>query len=82
MKKQNTTIATTIATAEKRVIKHEIATLKKAQRKVVSDRKKEQNRITREIEKLDRQSLNVSKATAREFERITRRIHILQGRLS
>lgn len=72
---------TTIATAEKRVIKAEIAATKKALRKIESDRKKEQLRIIIQIRKLERGYTKATNACRRESATATRRMAILQGRL-
>lgn len=72
---------TTIATAEKRVIKAEIATLKRASRKVDADRKKEQGRITAEIRKLERLYTKNTNASRNAGKTILRRLAILEGRL-
>ena len=72
---------TTIATAEKRVIKAEIATLKRASRKVDADRKKEQQRITTEIRKLERLYTKNTNASRNAGKTILRRLAILEGRL-
>jgi DNA-binding transcriptional regulator GbsR (MarR family) len=72
---------TTIQAAEKRVIKAEIATLKKAFRKVDADRKKEQSRITTEIRKLERLYTKNTNASRTAGLTILRRLAILEGRL-
>lgn len=72
---------TTIATAEKRVIKAEIATLKRASRKVDFDRKKEQRRIANEIRKLERLYTKNTNASRNAGKAILRRLAILEGRL-
>jgi DNA-binding transcriptional regulator GbsR (MarR family) len=72
---------TTIQAAEKRVIKAEIATLKKAFRKVDADRKKEQSRITTEIRKLERLYTKNTNASRTACLTILRRLAILEGRL-
>ena len=72
---------TTIATAEKRVIKSEIAVTKKAIRKIESDRKKEQLRIIGEIRKLERGYTKSTNSCRREMATATRRLAILEGRL-
>lgn len=72
---------TTIAAAEKRVIKAEIATLKRASRKVDADRKKEQGRITTEIRKLERLYTKNTNASRNAGKTILRRLAILEGRL-
>lgn len=72
---------TTIATAEKRVLKAEIAATKKALRKIESDRKKEQLRIIGEIRKLGRGYTKSTNACRRESATATRRLAILEGRL-
>lgn len=75
------TKTTTLATAEKRVIKAEISTLKKAVRKVDADRKKEQSRITTEIRKLERLYTKNTNASNRAKASAIRRLGILEGRL-
>lgn len=72
---------TTIAAAEKRSIKSEISTLKKAHRKIDSDFIAEDKRIGREIQKLKTQHLRALKSTRLEMHKITRRLSILQARL-
>ncbi len=72
---------TTNAAAEKRVLKAEIATWKKAARKVAADRKKEQSRITTEIRKLERLYTKTTNACRSAEKNIFRRIAILEGRL-
>ena len=72
---------TTIATAEKRIIKAEISTLKRAARKVDADRKKEQRRITTEIHKLERLYTKNTNASRTAGKTILRRLAILEGRL-
>lgn len=72
---------TSISTAEKRVIKAEIKTLKRAVRKITSDSVIEAKRIDRAREELDRQYLRVSKSYDRETKSACRRISILEGRL-
>ena len=72
---------TTIASAEKRVIKAEISTLKRAARKVDADRKKEQRRITTEIRKLERLYTKNTNASRTAGLGILRRLAILEGRL-
>jgi len=71
----------TIAAAEKRVITHEISTLKKAARKIIADDSKEQKRLLAEERKLTRLSFLSVRAKDREIKAITRRIAILEGRL-
>ena len=73
---------TTIATAEKRIIKAEISITRKALRKIVADRKKEQRRIAGEIRKLERCYTKATNSCRRESEAATRRIAILEGRLN
>jgi len=72
---------TTIAAAEKRVVKAEITTLKKAVCKIKKDAATETNSILRAHKLLDRQYLSICKATTRETKAATRRIAILEGRL-
>lgn len=72
---------TTIDAAEKRVIKAEISTHKKALRKVDSDRKKEQTRILGEIRKQERLYTKITNTCRREGKAICRRLAILEGRL-
>ena len=72
---------TTIAAAEKRVLKAEITTLKKAVRKVQQDARAEANNIARAHKALDRKYLRLLNACKRETKAATRRISILQGRL-
>ncbi len=84
---------TTIATAEKRVIKSEISTLKKALRKVQTDCNKELSRAKRE-DAADRAAAlkrhnkflkfhaRVKKAGHRGSASIERRVAILEGRLN
>ena len=72
---------TTIAVAEKCVIKNEITTLKKALRRITSDSVKEAKRIDRARKDLDRQYIRVAKSYDRESKAASRRIAILEGRL-
>lgn len=83
---------TTIATAEKRVIKAEISGLKKSRSKIQTDCNKELGRAKRE-DAADRAAAlkrhnkflklhaRVKKAMHRECDSIERRIAILEGRL-
>jgi predicted nucleic acid-binding Zn-ribbon protein len=73
--------AKTLAAAEKRVIKNEISTLKKAVRRITSDCLKEADRIDRERKHLDRQYTRIAKAFNRETNAANRRLAILEGRL-
>jgi hypothetical protein len=75
MKKQ------TIATAEKRVIKAEISTLKRAAKKISADTTKEYRRIIKAHHALDRETQRISKSCDRETAAINRRLAILTGRL-
>ena len=72
---------TTIAAAEKRVIKNEITTLKKALRRITSDSVKEAKRIDLARKELDRRYIRVAKSYDRESKAACRRIAILEGRL-
>jgi hypothetical protein len=71
----------TIATAEKRVIKAEIATHKKAWNKVFKDCSTARRKLFAEKLKIDRELKRIDKAQERERLTICRRIAILQGRL-
>lgn len=71
----------TIAAAEKRVIKSEITSLRKAVRKILADRKQAQSAILREIRGLERKYTKITNSCRRESEAATRRIAILEGRL-
>lgn len=72
---------TTIAAAEKKVIKSEISTLKRALRKINSDTAKEHKRIATVRRQLDRDAARLTRAHTSETAAATRRIAILQGRL-
>ena len=72
---------TTIATAEKRVIKAELSTLKKAVRKIEADHRTEQTRINKESRNLERLSIKSTNASQRAKSTAVRRIAILEGRL-
>ena len=72
---------TTIATAEKRVIKAEIKTITAARRKVISDCNKEIGRINKAGRQLVREHTRATRATDRELVTIDRRLGILHGRL-
>ena len=72
---------TTIRSAEKRVIKAEIRSLKKARREIVSSYLKESKRITADARKAARSFAQVTKSMRRESASVDRRISILQGRL-
>lgn len=65
---------TTIAAAEKRVIKAEIRTLRKNHAKLTADWRREQKR-------LDRLKAQADKRVERESITIIRRLSILNGRL-
>ena len=71
----------TIAAAEKKAIKQELAQLKKAERKIGRDSKTEIDRITKEITRLEKLSDRSLKNCLREVVKITRRQAILQARL-
>lgn len=72
---------TTIAAAEKRVIKAEIAGLKKAAKKVSSDHKSERAKLFAEQRRIERDFMRLNRTENRELSAITRRLGILQGRL-
>jgi ribosomal protein L20 len=72
---------TTIRTAEKRVIKGEIRSLKKARREIDSAYTKELNRITAVIRQADMSAKRAMKKLRSETASVDRRISILQGRL-
>ncbi len=72
---------TTIAAAEKRVIKNEIKTHQIACRKVIKDCHREICRINQELRKLNLAHARAIRNTDREAATIERRIAILQGRL-
>ena len=70
-----------IAAAEKRIIKAEISTLKKAIRKMDSDFSKFIKSTTRARKELDRKQARATTSLARETSAAKRRIGILEGRL-
>lgn len=72
---------TTIASAEKRVIKAEIKTLAKNRSKVTKDTTREVNLCTAEISKLNRKLNRIVQSEILECKKIDRRIAILEGRL-
>jgi len=72
---------TTIATAEKRVIKAEIKTHKFALRQVTSDCKKERTRLSLLINRATRSLVSLGKSETRESAAILKRLAILEGRL-
>lgn len=72
---------TTIAAAEKRVIKAEIATMKRNLRKVHSDCRRERKAYGQLLRQWDTKLKRLNKTEARELASATRRIAILEGRL-
>ncbi|MEI6169340.1 MAG: hypothetical protein WCS52_19325 [bacterium] len=72
---------TTIATAEKRVIKAEITTLRKALRKVALDCKRETRKGVLAKGKIDKEIKRIAAILKRETAAVYRRLSILQGRL-
>lgn len=70
-----------ISSAEKRQIKSELATLKKAARKVVSDHKAARKLIAKQQREIDLKTKRLIKSEALEMAAINRRTAILQGRL-
>ena len=72
---------TTIATAEKRVIKAEIATLKRASRKVASDHIAAHKKLAAEQRRINRDFARLDRSEQRAGSAIARRLAILEGRL-
>lgn len=75
----------TIATAEKRVIRAELATLKKAAARVVADFRREKQAVWDRWKKADREvhkfQARAAKQQPRQLAAIDKRIAILTGRL-
>ena len=70
-----------ITTAEKRQIKSELSTLRKASRKLIDDHKAARKMIARQQREIDLKTKRLIKSEASEMAAINRRTAILQGRL-
>lgn len=74
-------VKTTIRTAEKRVIKHEMSTLRKAARKVATDIRQERKKLFSAQRQIELSFARLNRRETSALSNIGRRISILEGRL-